>query len=220
VVKNKLAFCFTFQDDLEVASRTDKEHRQHLCTIFLRLREHGLVINAEKCIFGVPSIDFLGHRVGAAGVTPLPQYVSAVVDFPQPSTVKELQAFLGMLKFYRQFLLSIADILRLLTDSLRGGKKGDDRLEWSTATLQAFQASKKALTGATYLAHPLPRAALSLAFDASATHVGARLHQRRQGSAVWEPLGFFSAGRAAVCPADRPQAAHVRPWADFGGVDG
>jgi hypothetical protein len=38
----------------------------------------------------VPSIDFLGHRVDAAGVTPLPQYVSAVVDFPQPSTVKEL----------------------------------------------------------------------------------------------------------------------------------
>jgi hypothetical protein len=29
-VKNKLAFCFAFQDDLEVASRTDKEHRQHL----------------------------------------------------------------------------------------------------------------------------------------------------------------------------------------------
>jgi hypothetical protein len=121
-----------------------------------------LVINAEKCIFGVPSIDFLGHRVDAAGVTPLPQYVSAVVDFPQPSTVKELQAFLGMLNFYRRFLPAIADILRPLTDSLRGGKKGDDRLEWSTAMLHAFQASKKALTDATYLAHPLPGASLSL----------------------------------------------------------
>ncbi len=71
-------------------------------------------------------------------------------------------------------------------------QKGDDRLEWSAAILQAFQASKKALTDATYLAHPLPGASLSLAVDASATHVGAGLHQRRQGSAVWEPLGFFS----------------------------
>ncbi len=102
-VKNKLAFCFAFQDDLEVASRTDREHRQHLRIIFQRLPEHGLVIHAEKCIFGVPSIDFLGHRVDSAGVTPLLQYVSAVVDFPQPSTVKELQAFLGMLNFYRRF---------------------------------------------------------------------------------------------------------------------
>ncbi len=58
--------------------------------------------------------------------------------------------------------------------------------------LHAFQASKKALTDATYLAHPLPGASLSLAVDASATHVGAGLHQRRQGSVVWEPLGFFS----------------------------
>ncbi len=111
-VKNKLAFCFAFQDDLEVASRTDKEHRQHLRIIFQRLREHGLVINAEKCIFGVPSIDFLGHRVDAAGVTPLPQYVSAVVDFPQPSTVKELQAFLGMLNFYRTVRQRIRKLLR------------------------------------------------------------------------------------------------------------
>jgi hypothetical protein len=169
-----------------VTSHTDKEHRQHLYTIFLRLREHGLVIN------GVSSIDFLGQRVDAASVTPLPQYVSAVVDFPQPSTVKELQAFLGMLNFYRRFLPAIADILRPLTDSPRSGKKGDDQLEWSTAMLQAFQASKKVLTDATYLAHPLPGAALRLAVDALATHVVARLHQRRQGSTVWEPLGFFS----------------------------
>jgi hypothetical protein len=85
-----------------------------------------LVINAEKCVFGVSSIDFLGHRVDSSGVTPLPQYVSAVVDFPRPSTVKELQAFLGMLNFYRRFLPSVADTLRPLTDSLRGGKKGGE----------------------------------------------------------------------------------------------
>jgi hypothetical protein len=105
-VKNKLAFCFAFQNDLEVESHTNQEHRQHLHTIFLHSREHGLVINAEKCIFCVPSIDFLGHRV-----TPLLQYISAAVDFPQPSTVKELQAFLGMLNFYRRFLPAIANIL-------------------------------------------------------------------------------------------------------------
>jgi hypothetical protein len=58
--------------------------------------------------------------------------------------------------------------------------------------LQSFQASKKALTDATYLANSLPGAALILAVDASTTHVRAGLHQCRQGSAIWEPLGFFS----------------------------
>jgi hypothetical protein len=46
--QNKLFFCFAFQDNLEVASRSDREHRQHLRIIFTRLREHALVINAEK----------------------------------------------------------------------------------------------------------------------------------------------------------------------------
>jgi hypothetical protein len=111
--------------------------------------------------------------------------------------------------------------------------------------LHAFQASKKALTDATYLAHPLPGASLSLAVDASATHVGAGLHQRRQGAAglLFQEVGAGAdqilrfrqgaprlrhqhtplplyAGGAAVCPADRPQAAHLRPGADFGAVDG
>jgi hypothetical protein len=111
---------------------------------------------------------------------------------------------------------------------------------------QAFQASKKALMDATYLAHPLPGAALSLAVDASGTHVGAGLHQHRQGSAVWEPLGFFSKklgpaqtrysafnrellacvnnirymleGRRFVL-LTWPQAAHFCPWADFGALE-
>jgi cleavage and polyadenylation specificity factor subunit 1 len=107
-VKQQLDFCFAYQDDLELASKSEAEHRRHLWEIFLRLREHGLVINAEKCMFGASSIDFLGHRVDAAGVTPLPQYVEAVMDFPAPTNVKELQGFLGLLNFYRRFLPGVA----------------------------------------------------------------------------------------------------------------
>ena len=78
---------FGYLDDLEVASKNKQEHARHLRELFLRLREHGLVINLEKCVFGVESIDFLGHRVSAAGVAPLPDHVEAVTKFPRPSTV-------------------------------------------------------------------------------------------------------------------------------------
>jgi hypothetical protein len=210
--------CFAYQDDLEVASKDDIQHHLHLRQVFLRLRQHGLVINAEKCVFGAPSIDFLGHRVTAGGVTPLPTYVSAVLDFPRPNTVKELQGYFGLLNFYRRFLPAVARTLQPLTDALRGDRKGTDPVEWSAEMEAAFTASKKALASATYLAHPLPGAVLSLSVDASATHIGAGLHQRRPGSIHWEPLGFFSkklepaqtafpsyAGRAAVYHIYRPQ---------------
>jgi hypothetical protein len=69
--------------------RNAEEHAVHLRQLFTRLREQGLVINVDKCVFGAPSIQFLGHRLSAEGVEPLPENVSAVMDFPRPSTVKD-----------------------------------------------------------------------------------------------------------------------------------
>ena len=54
----------------------------------------------------------------------------------------------------------------------------------------AFQAAKKVLSSATLLAHPSPSATISLAVDASATHVGGVLQQHQSGA--WAPLAFFS----------------------------
>jgi hypothetical protein len=54
----------------------------------------------------------------------------------------------------------------------------------------AFAAAKKALVAAFPLLHPLPGAVLSLAADASDTHVGAVLQQ--QVGQHRQPLGFFS----------------------------
>jgi hypothetical protein len=177
---------------LEVASKNKQEHARHLRELFLRLREHGLVINLEKCVFGVESIDFLGQRVSAAGVAPLPDHVEAVTKFPRPSTVKELQGFLGLVNFYRRFIPAAASILKPLTDSLKGGPKGAERIVWRPPMEKSFHDIKAALAEVTMLAHPLPHAHLSITVDASASHVGACLQQRRPGGAAWEPLGFFS----------------------------
>ena len=44
---------------------------------------------------------------------PLPAHVAAVVNFPRPTTVKELLGFLGMINFYRWFLPGAAKVLKL-----------------------------------------------------------------------------------------------------------
>ncbi len=86
--------------------------------------------HAEKCVWGVQELEYLGHKISAAGVLPLLSHVAAIQDFPRPTIIKELQAFLGMVNFYRQLLPIIARTLRPLTDALRVGRKGADRLEW------------------------------------------------------------------------------------------
>jgi hypothetical protein len=69
---------------------------------------------------------------------------------------------------------------------LRGNPK---TLSWSDTFAAAFGAAKAALISATALAHPLPGAVISLAADASDTHIGGVLQQLSSGS--WQPLAFF-----------------------------
>ena len=41
------------------------------------------MVIANKCLFGVAELDFLGHWINQDGITPLPQKVH---DFPQPES--------------------------------------------------------------------------------------------------------------------------------------
>jgi cleavage and polyadenylation specificity factor subunit 1 len=187
-----LPFAYVYLDDLRVASVGTPNHLLHLQQVFERLRAFGLVISLEKCSFCVPAFDFLGHHVSAAGARPLASYVAAVQERLPPTTVRELQIFLGLINFYRRFLPAAARILLPLTDALRGNRAATEPLQWTPAMEEAFQAAKRCLAEATWLAHPHPRARLALHVDASASHVGAALHQREPGGASWRPLGFFS----------------------------
>ncbi len=183
---------FCYLDDILVASPSEEAHMAHLRALLQRLQQSGLVLNLQKCQFGVAHVEFLGHAVDAGGARPLDDKVAAVRSIPPPTTVKELQAFLGMINFYRRFLPSIARTLSPLTDALKGGGKGATPVAWSPAREAAFQEAKAALCSATTLAHPDQQAVLSLMVDASATHIGAVLQQRRICRVGWEPLGFYS----------------------------
>jgi transposase InsO family protein len=191
-VLSGLPFCFWYLDDIIVASIGREPHLLHLEQLFERLDAAGLVVNPDKCTLAVKEIEFLGHKVTAAGVQPLPDHVRAVEEYPPPTTIKELQAFLGIINFYRRFVPGAARILLPLTECLRGGKAGKDQIQWSAAMTEAFAAAKKAIAAATLLAHPVAGAQLALAVDASDLHVGAVLQQRKAATAAWQPLGFFS----------------------------
>jgi hypothetical protein len=180
-----LPFVFCYLDDLIIASHTLEEHHEHLRQVFTILQENGLQINPAKCVFAAAAVEFLGHRVDQHGVWLLQRHVQAISDFPPPQDVKQLQQFLGIVNFYRRFLPGIARTLHPLTDALRGAPK---TLEWSPTA--AFGEAKAALAAAVPMAHPAPNAVLSLAAEASDTHVGGVLQQLNGGS--WQPLAFYS----------------------------
>ena len=92
---------YVYIDDILVASETPEQHLADLEAVFKTLSENGLVVQRSKCILGKPSLEFLGYHVDATGVRPLPHRVESIRSVPAPTTLKELQRFLGMVNYYR-----------------------------------------------------------------------------------------------------------------------
>ncbi len=180
---------FVYLDDILIASSNRTEHLNNLRTLFDRLSKHGLVLNPDKCKFGLPSIDFLGHKVNSKGIVPLPGKVEAIRQFPRPATIKGLQEFMGMVNFYHRFIPSAARLMQPLYQATASGK-AKQPLNWTSKMAAAFEDSKAALARATLLAHPQPGTPIALTTDASDIAVEAVLEQQVQGG--WRPLAFFS----------------------------
>ena len=176
---------FVYLDDNLAA--TAKEHLQVLRQVFQLLKDNILVLNLQKCELFQDSVAFLGHKVHSGGVEPLSGHVGAITTTPSPSMPMELQRFLGKINFYRRFLLAAANILRPLTEALKGNPKV---LSWTAEMQAATTAIKAALVAAVPLSHLLPAPQLSLATDASDSHINGVLQQLEAGA--WWPLGFYS----------------------------
>ena len=95
---------FVYLDDILIASSNAHQHIEDLHIVCGRLKQFGLTIRLEKCIFGVSKIDFQGHEICKNGSIPQPGKVKPISDFPQPNTVKSLQGFLGMVNFYHRYI--------------------------------------------------------------------------------------------------------------------
>jgi hypothetical protein len=97
-------FLKIFVDDLNVHSESWEEHLQHLGIVLYKLREVNLKLNPNKCCFAAKSITFLGHVVSKEGTKLDPSKIEAVLHFSQPKTVTNVRSFLGLTRYYRNYV--------------------------------------------------------------------------------------------------------------------
>ena len=91
-------------DDMLIFSEDIHQHEQHLRQVLSLLQQNGLIVRQDKCVFAAPVVEFLGHEISGDGIRPLSSKVKAIQDYPTPTTIKELQTFLGMVNYYHRFL--------------------------------------------------------------------------------------------------------------------
>ncbi|GBN78102.1 hypothetical protein AVEN_194688-1 [Araneus ventricosus] len=77
--------CYAYVDDLLIASVDQESHKSDLDLVFSKLSEHGIVVNPQKCVFDQSELKFLGFLISSKGISPLPEKVQFLKEFPLPS---------------------------------------------------------------------------------------------------------------------------------------
>jgi len=185
-----------FFDDILIFSKSWSEHLQHVRSVFLALRQHGLVLKRSKCSFGEQRVQYLGHVIANGVVAMDTDKISAVQAWPLPRSIKALRGFLGLTGYYRRFIHNYGVIASPLTALLKR-----EAFQWTAAATAAFEALKHALTTAPVLQLPDFEKAFVVDCDASGSGFGAVLHQGEG------PIAFFS---RPVAPQHAKLAAYER----------
>jgi hypothetical protein len=127
----------------------------------------------SKCEFWMKQVAFLGHVISKEGISVDPRKVQDVLSWNAPTSVGDIQSFLGLAGYYRRFINGFSKISNPMTKLLEKDKKFD----WSPACEASFQVLKKRLTTAMILVMPDMEKPFSIYCDASGQGLGCVLKQ-------------------------------------------
>ncbi|CAM4507914.1 unnamed protein product [Lepidochelys olivacea] len=168
-------YAVPYLDNVAVFSDSWAEHLEHLQKVFERIREAGLTVKAKKCQIGLNRVTYLGHHMGQGTVNPLQAKVDAIQKRPVPKSKKQVQSFLGLAGYYRQFVPQYSQIAAPLTDLTKN--KQPNAVQWTEECQKAFNQLKVTLVSDPVLRAPDFDKPFLVTTHASERGVGAVLMQ-------------------------------------------
>lgn len=170
-----------YVDDILVTTSGDfHNHLTGLCRIFDVLQQNGFTLSLKKSKFCQQEINFLGHKLSLEGVEPLQDKLDIILHFSRPSNRRELQQFLGLCTFYRQFTLRHSDLIAPFREILAD----KNPWLWTRDHDRAFQVMKAAFVNCIKLNHYLPEKMYKLQTDASDFSISGILYQNDDDGSV------------------------------------
>jgi hypothetical protein len=103
-------FVVVYMDDIFIYNKTWAKHLQHIQQVLHTLQQHKLYTNLEKCSFGMDMVHYLGYIINKHGVNVDPAKIQVIYDWPSPTTLTDIQSFLGLANFYHMFVLGFSHI--------------------------------------------------------------------------------------------------------------
>ena len=110
----------------------------------------GLKLKPKKCSFFKEQIDYLGFIINKTGLQPQPSKIEAITKTQRPTNKRDIQVFLGMIGYYRQFIPLFSVTAQPLFELL----KLDVKFTWSSQCESAFIALKNKMIEHPILVYP------------------------------------------------------------------
>ena len=182
-----LPFVRFYLDDIVIFSNTEEQHVEHVRAVLSILRDNKIIISPKKCMFGVKSVEFLGHIIDADGIHMIKDKLEAIQTWPQPGNQTQLRRFLGLVGYYRRYFEGFAKVANPLFGLLRN----DTRFLWGEEQAKAFNELRERLCNEITLKQPDYSKPFVIDTDASQYAIGAVLMQADDGGHL-RPIAFIS----------------------------
>ncbi|GFS36997.1 hypothetical protein Acr_00g0049130 [Actinidia rufa] len=162
-------------DDMLVKSLHAQNHIAHFEEAFDILRQHRMMLNPSKCIFGVSSGKFLGFLVTKRGIEVNPDQIQALIAMRSPRNIREVQQLTGRVAALNRFVSKSADKCLPFFKILRKSQT----FQWSEESENAFQQLKEYLGSPPLLSVPTANEDLYVYLSASPTAISAVLVEKK-----------------------------------------
>ena len=160
-------------DDLLIHSKNFDEALIDLENTLKAVAEENVRLKFSKCKFMATEATYLAHEISAEGIKPSQKKIEAIINLKEPTNVKEVRMFMGMINFYRRFFDKFAVRIEPITRLL----KKDVAFEWKEEQQKAWKEIKEQLKKQAILSHPDFEKKFYLRTDASGIGMASILFQ-------------------------------------------
>ena len=121
---------------------------QHVTRVFAALAKAKLKVKMAKYVFGTERVEFLGYIISQRYIEMETSKKQAILRWTSPLTsAREVQQFMGIVSYYRNFVPRLATIAEPLTRLTRKRTC----VEWGYEAQQSIEALKDAIINAQLL---------------------------------------------------------------------
>ena len=182
--------CVVYLDDILIYSKSQESHDLSVHQVLERLRGAELYKNPKKCKFDRDSVEYLGYIISENGIQINPKKLNTILDWPVPTSIKEIQQFLGFCNFNQRFIHKYSKIAMPLQDLMH---VSDDPFPnpLLPQVLRYFEALKLAFTSPPVLQPFNPLLPSTIITNAS-DFAMAGIHLQPDNSGLLYPCSFYS----------------------------